>query len=175
MKRDIIDLYGKDSAAKARRIIAQVAEDRGCSVADIMGRSKLIEYVGARFDAIQRVHREMPGWSRARIARFFGYSDHTTVLRALRADVSKYPTPADQLAKKQRNRSRAYANEKARLARMKAEDPAAYADHLARKAAECRARYARQRAEAAAQQEAVRQLTKAQRLDALWVRKGLAA
>lgn len=67
----------------AHVITRRVAAAHEVTFADIVGPCRRRRIVDARFCAIDRVARAT-GWSKARLGRFFGGRDHTTILWALR-------------------------------------------------------------------------------------------
>jgi len=74
---------GLKAKAKARRIVAEVAERHGFTADDIFGEGRKSALVAARWDAMTLVHRANPSWSLPQIGIFFN-RDHTSVLHALR-------------------------------------------------------------------------------------------
>ncbi len=67
---------------RAETIILKVARERGISVGNLLGSSRLKHFVAARKAAIRRVHDET-SLSKTEIGKLFGYKDHTTVLHHL--------------------------------------------------------------------------------------------
>jgi hypothetical protein len=102
--------------------VADIAIQNGITLDDIMGESRRGPVVRARWEAILVVREEFPGWSLAKIARFFR-RDHTTVIHALRkmehgiepvAGRPRYRTD-EELREYERERSRKRRAERAAL------------------------------------------------------------
>lgn len=64
------------------RTLAAVAAERGVTVQEIMGRSKIRAIARARQEVCRRLVEH--GWSFPRVGRFLGL-DHTTVIHACKA------------------------------------------------------------------------------------------
>lgn len=70
--------------SNSKRIIAQVADRHGLTVAELMGTTRVRLIAHARQEAMWRISREL-GRSLPEIGRMMGGRDHTTVLHGIRA------------------------------------------------------------------------------------------
>lgn len=80
----------KPEPQTVRQIIAAVAKEHGLTHDDVVGKSRNVNIVAARHEAIEAVHRARPKLSLNGIARYFGNRHHTTILHALKKRGIKY-------------------------------------------------------------------------------------
>lgn len=73
-----------------KKIIADVASKYGLTHEDIIGKSRKVNIIAARHEAIEAVHLARPKLSLKGIARYFGDRDHTTIINALKKRGIKY-------------------------------------------------------------------------------------
>lgn len=73
-----------------KKIIADVATKHGLTHEDIIGKSRKVNIIAARHEAIEAVHLARPKLSLKGIARYFGDRDHTTIINALKKRGIKY-------------------------------------------------------------------------------------
>lgn len=64
-------------------VVATVAKQHGVPMADLLGKSRFVEHIRARHDAMWRLHHEAK-MSCAEISRRLGGLHHTTVLHGIR-------------------------------------------------------------------------------------------
>lgn len=85
---------------KATTALELIAARRGVSIAQIRGEARPAKIVDARFDAIWLVST-LTHWSRARLGRFFGDRDHTTIRHALKRAEQRFARDPALLAELQ--------------------------------------------------------------------------
>ena len=74
------EIEGRPQRKSARRILHEVAEQHGISVAVLTGGSRLRPVALARFQACYEIRQQ--GFSFPQIARFVGHDDHTSTIHA---------------------------------------------------------------------------------------------
>jgi len=75
--------HGLAETPTPKEILKATADEYGLSVSEIIGESRMEKLVAARHTAIGRI-KKTSGWSLARIGRFMGNRDHTTILFSVR-------------------------------------------------------------------------------------------
>lgn len=76
------------TTALARKIVREVSEQHAVSIEDMASERRSTRFVLARQEAFYRLRHET-SWSLARIGRFLGDRDHTTVIHAVKRHQSK--------------------------------------------------------------------------------------
>lgn len=77
------DLANGPRRPRIKAIIERAAQRHGCSVEQLMSRSRERRLVDARNDAIRTVAAVFPDFSTPHLGEIFGGRDHTTILHAL--------------------------------------------------------------------------------------------